>query len=131
MMQSVDAEPYRNGRIRMTGEVRTEHAADGGTVWMRIDSEKSRNLRFDNLETRPDGEGVVKGTSGWIQREIVFDVPDEAASIHFGFFLKGTGRCWARSFALDIVDETVPVTIRQTKFLPRPTNLDFRQPPAN
>ena len=126
LMQSITAEPYRGQRLRMIGEIRTEDAPDGGTVWMRIDSDNARNLRFDNLETRQDGQGIVKGTSDWIQRSITFDVPEEAASIHFGFFLKGTGRCLARSFQLDIVDEAVPITVRQTKFLPKPTNLDFR-----
>lgn len=125
LMQSISATPYQGQRIRMIGDIRTEDASDGGTIWMRIVSEESRNLRFDNLETRPDGQGVVKGTTDWTRRSIVFDVPEEAASIHFGFFLKGARRCWARSFRLDIVDETVPVTRRQAKFLPQPTNLDF------
>ena len=126
LMQSISAEPYRNKRIRLVGEIRTEDAADGGTIWMRIDSEEARNLRFDNLETRRDGQGVVKGTTGWTKREITFDVPQEAASIHFGFFLKGTGSCWAKGFELDVVDETVPTTQRQKRFLPEPKNLDFQ-----
>ena len=126
MMQSVSAKPYLGQRIRLVGDIRTEDAADGGTVWMRIDGEDARYLRFDNLQTRSDEDGPIKGTTDWTERSIVFDVPEEAASIHFGFFLKGTGRCWARRFSLDIVDETVATTARQTKFLPGPTNLDFR-----
>lgn len=126
MMQSVSAKPYLGQRIRFEGELRTEDAIEGGTIWMRIDGNNARNLRFDNLQMRPDAEGAIRGTTDWTRRDIVFNVPEEAASIHFGFFLKGTGRCWARNFSLETVDSSVPMTGRQTKFLPSPINLDFR-----
>lgn len=131
LMQSVSAEPYLGRRIRLTGEIRTDNALQGGTIWLRIDGEHARNLRFDNLEGHAGGNGVVKGTSDWATREIVFDVPDEAASVHFGFFLKGTGRCRVRRFALDIVDDSVEVTTKRTSYPSRPINMDFRGPTAN
>lgn len=86
LMQSVSAEPYLGRRIRLIGEIRTDEAPQGGTIWLRIDGENARNLRFDNLEGHEGDKGVVKGTSDWVTREIVFDVPNEAASVHFGFF---------------------------------------------
>lgn len=131
LMQSVSAEPYLGRRIRLIGEIRTDNAPQGGTIWLRIDGENARNLRFDNLEGHGDDKGVVKGTSDWVTREIVFDVPDEAASVHFGFFLKGMGRCQARRFALDIVDDSVAVTSKRTNYPQRPVNMDFRGPTAH
>ena len=131
LMQSVSAEPYIGTRIRLVGEIRTENATEGGTIWLRIDGENTRAIRFDNLEGHAGHSGVVKGTSDWVTREIVFDVPAEAASVHFGFFLKGTGSCRARRFSLDIVDETVPITMKKTKYPDRPTNMDFRGPTAH
>lgn len=131
LMQSVSAEPYLGRRIRLIGEIRTDNAPQGGTIWLRIDGENARNLRFDNLEGHAGDKGVVKGTSDWVTREIVFDVPDEAASVHFGFFLKGMGRCRARRFALDIVDDSVAVTLKRPNYPQRPINMDFRGPTAH
>ena len=131
LMQSVSAQPYIGSRIRLVGEIRTENATEGGTIWLRIDGENTRAIRFDNLEGHAGDSGVVKGTSDWVTREIVFDVPQEAASIHFGFFLKGIGTCRARRFSLDIVDDTVAITTKKTKYPDRPTNMDFRGPTAH
>ncbi len=126
LMQSVQAGLYRGRHIRLTGEIRTQDVVGGGTIWLRIDGQPGRSLRFDNLETREPGSGMLRGTTGWTSREIVFDVPAEADSIHFGFFLAGTGRCWARRFVLETVAETVPLSTVQGGLLPAPVNLDFR-----
>ena len=131
LMQSVSAQPYIGNGIRLVGEIRTENAREGGTIWLRIDGENSRALRFDNLEGHAGDTGVVKGTTDWVTREIVFDVPQEAASVHFGFFLKGTGSCRARRFSLDIVDDTVGITTKKMRYPDRPTNMDFRGPTAH
>ncbi|GLQ09844.1 hypothetical protein GCM10007913_17760 [Devosia yakushimensis] len=130
LMQSIAAAPYIGKRIRLTGEIRTENAADGGTIFMRIDGETATSLRFDNLNTR-ETDGAVTGTSDWQTRNIVFDVPEEAVSVHFGFFLAGNGRCWARQFTLETVDSSVPTSIRQLRYLREPTNLDFRSSQPN
>lgn len=131
LMQSVSAEPYIGHRIRLIGEISTDSAEEGGTIWLRIDGEDTRAIRFDNLEGHVGNNGVVKGTTEWVTREIVFDVPAEAASVHFGFFLKGTGSCRARQFSLDIVDETIPITMKKAKYPKKPTNMDFRGPTAH
>lgn len=131
LMQSVSAQPYIGSRIRLVGEICTENATEGGTIWLRVDSETSRAIRFDNLEGHARDTGVVTGTTDWVTREIVFDVPSEAASVHFGFFLKGTGSCRARRFSLDIVDDTVEITTKKPRYPDRPTNMDFRGPTAH
>ncbi|WP_193337814.1 glyoxalase superfamily protein [Devosia beringensis] len=129
IMQSVDAEAFRHRRMRLAGELRTEDVGTGATVWFRIDG-AGGTLLFDNLELqRPDGPLV--GTQDWAERSVVFDVPDTALSLHYGFFLKGTGRCWARRFSLVEVDASVPTNSRKGPVLPRPTNLDFGRPAAH
>jgi hypothetical protein len=123
VMQSVDADPFKGKRIRLAGELRTEDASTGATIWFRVDSAKG-TLLFDNLELqRP--EGPLVGTQGWSERSVVFDIPAEALSLHYGFFLKGTGKCWSRKFSLNEVDGSVPTSRRKGPVLPRPTNLDF------
>lgn len=123
VMQSVDAEPFKGKRIRLAGELRTENAVTGATIWFRVDGAKGP-LLFDNLELRyPDGPLV--GTQGWNERSVVFDIPEEALSLHYGFFLKGTGKCWSRKFSLNEVDDSVPTSSGNGPVIPHPTNLDF------
>jgi hypothetical protein len=129
VMQSIDAEPFKKKRVRLAGELRTEDAGTGATIWFRVDGAKG-TLLFDNLELRrPDGPLV--GTQGWNERSVVFDVPEEALSLHYGFFLKGAGRCWARRFSLDEVDASVPPNSGKGPVLPRPMNLEFGRSAAN
>jgi hypothetical protein len=122
LMQSISAEAYRGARLRLTASLKTEDA-DAGTLWLRVDGAAGRVLRFDNMMQRVS-DGALRGTADWTPRSIVLDVPDEAASISYGFFLQGFGRCWARSFSVDIVERDVATTDAGVR-LPRPENLDF------
>ncbi|NTG64729.1 glyoxalase superfamily protein [Rhizobium rhizogenes] len=129
MMQSIDAQPYQGTRLKLTATLRTEDA-DCGTIWMRIDGIEKQSLRFDNMMSREEN-GPINATTGWTSRSIVLDVPTEAASIHYGFFLKGYGKVWARSFSLEVVFDAATVTEipqqrGQNRVLPnQPINLDF------
>jgi len=122
LMQSILAEAHRGGRLKLTAELRTEDA-ETATLWMRVDPAEGRYLRFDNLMRRPGGP--LEGSTGWTERHIVLDVPHAAASIHYGFFLRGSGKVWARRFQLEAVGEEVATTEPGPRYLSRPTNLDF------
>jgi hypothetical protein len=72
----------------------------------------------------------VSGTTGWTERSVVLDVPPEAMSLHYGFFLKGFGRVRARRFRLEMAAENartteIPRQVGISHHLPRPDNLDF------
>lgn len=125
LMQSVAADAYRGSRLRLMASLKTEDA-DAGTIWLRIDDAGGKVLRFDNMMQRQT-DGALRGTAGWTERSIVLDVPEEAASINYGFFLQGYGRCWARAFELALVDEKVMPTQLQGRYLPQPQNLDFSE----
>lgn len=128
MMQSILADAYCGQRLRLTADLKSEDA-DRATIWMRVDREPGKVLCFDNMmERRKDG--ALEGTTDWSERVIVLDVPANATSIHYGFFLKGYGRTWARRFRLDAVPETVATTeiapeANKPSHLSRPANLDF------
>jgi hypothetical protein len=122
LMQSILADPYRGGRLRLTAELRTE-TAETATLWMRVDPVQGRYLHFDNLMQRPGGPLV--GTAGWTERQVVLAVPEAAATIRYGFFLRGSGKVWARRFALEVVGPDVAITEPGPRYLSRPTNLDF------
>ena len=126
LMQSVMADSFRGQRIRLSASLRTQDA-DLGTIWMRVDARPGTILQFDNLMKRT-AQGPLTGTKGWTARSIVLDVPQEAASIHYGFLLQKHGRVWARSFRLERVGLEIAPTIDPRPFLAKPTNLDFAQP---
>lgn len=122
LMQSVLADPWCGGRLKLTAELRTEDA-DTATLWMRVDPVEGRYLHFDNLMQRPGG--TLSGSRGWTERHIVLDIPASAATVHYGFFLRGAGRVLARRFRLEPVGTEVEVTEPGPRYLDRPTNLDF------
>lgn len=123
LMQSIVADAYRGRKVKLTASLKTEHA-DLGTIWMRVDRSPGSAVRFDNMVTRTRN-GPLKGTVGWTDRSIVLEVPDEATSIHFGFFLQGYGRTWARSFRLEPAPEEDETTTYQDRYFNGPINLDF------
>ena len=124
LMQSISAQAYLGKRLRLSAELKGRDAG-AGTIWLRIDAPgHGRTLGFDNMMMR-DEDGPVSGHTDWTERSIVLDVPEEAESIYFGFFLKAPGAVWARGFRLETVGEDVPVTGGRG-LPPGPTNLDFQ-----
>ena len=123
MMQSFTAGRYRGKRVRLTAELRTEEVVGAGTIWMRIDGVK-RAIRFDNMETRT-ADGVLRDTTDWTRREVVLDVPADAESIHFGFYLRGAWKHVGAALRDHRGRRQVPVTSTEPALADGPTNLDF------
>ena len=122
-MQSIAANQYRGGRIRLSAELRSEDV-DRGSLWLRVDKEPGNVLAFDNMLEERGGRALT-GTTGWTRREIVLPVAPEAASVHMGFLLHGYGRLRARNVVLEAVDDKVPLTTGWGSWLSEPTNLGF------
>ena len=123
LMQSVDARPYLGRRMRVSSQLRATQVDGGVTIWFRVDG-PSGSLRFENLE-RYDRNGPIAGNTDWTERDIVLDVPPEATTLNYGFYLKGNGRGWARGFNLEAVDATVLPNTPDGGVLKHPTNLTF------
>lgn len=123
LMQSVDASRFRGQRLRLASELKAEGVDGGVTLWFRIDGPLG-SLRFENLERYSTG-GPLSGDTGWTGRQIVLDVPQEATTLNYGFYVKGRGRGLARAFDLAEVDANHPVNTPDTSALKGPTNLDF------
>jgi hypothetical protein len=124
LMQSIQAAGFRGMNLRLSAELKTEDVRGSGTLWMRIDRGPGNTLRFDNMEG-PRADGSLKGSHDWTRREIILDVPDDAESVHFGFYLYGTGCVLARNVELVEADEQA-MAGRRT-YPERPTNLGFTQ----
>ena len=126
LMQSVTATAFRGKRLQLLVELKTLEVPDAATVWMRADDAQGKTVAFDNMEKRA-ANGVLNGTVDWTQRQIVLDVPKVAESLHYGFYLRGAGQCWARAFDLQTVDADVAVTSIGKGHLDVPTNLTFEK----
>jgi len=123
LMQAVDARAYRGQRLRVSSQVKAASVDGGVTIWFRIDG-PAGSLRFENLE-RYERNGPIAGSTDWVEREIVLDVPEEATTLNYGFYLKGTGRAWSRGFELEAVDADVLPNTPDGSALAKPTNLRF------
>jgi hypothetical protein len=123
LMQSIVAERFVGQKVRLRASLRTRDVVGSAVIWFRVDGERGRVLRFDNLEQRK-ADGALSGSNDWTARSIVLDVPQEALSLHYGFFLKGSGRVWARDFSIDAAEPDAEATPWRP-YLDGPTNLDF------
>jgi erythromycin esterase len=127
--QAIAAKAYRGKRLRLAGFVKTDGAAGGAALWMRVDG-KGATLAFDNMNDRR-----LKGSKDWTKCEVVLDVPEKATAITFGLLLSGNGKAWLDDVTLEAVGKDVKVTNMLDKELPseadegdfpeKPTNLDF------
>lgn len=126
LMQSVGADRYAGGRIRLSCWLKTEDVSDWAGLWARVDQlGTGRPLAFDNMEDR-----AIRGTTDWTECVVVLDVGRRASSVAFGVLLSGTGTVWIDEMKFEVVDQTVPLTALSL-FVAEPRNLGFEQTPTN
>ncbi len=110
LMQSIDAKPYRGGRLRFRAAVRTaELVGDGrAQLWFRVDRPSPGGGTvigaFDNMDDRP-----IRNEQ-WKHYEIVGPIADDATGIRVGLLLLGTGKAWLDDATLEVVSEATPAT---------------------
>ena len=98
-MQTVSAVPFHGQRVAISAKLRCQDVMHGATLWTRVDAMPGHTLAFDNLKDAP--EGWLFGSMPWVERRVVVDVPADAISLHFGFFLKGWGALRAADFRVE------------------------------
>ncbi|GJD60135.1 hypothetical protein CS379_14395 [Methylobacterium frigidaeris] len=125
LMQSIAAAPFCGRRVCLSADLRVQDVVGAATLWLRADAAIGRSVAFDNMEERAV-DGPLTGTQGWTGRRIVLDVPAEAETLHFGFYLRGSGRAWAGGFALREASPEDAATVL-ARIRPVPINLDFAQ----
>ena len=122
-MQTCLADDYRDKRVKMTANIKSQDVSDWAGLWFRVDdsNQPPQVLSFDNMQDRP-----IKGSQDWTKCEIVLDVPAESATLNFGVLLSGTGKVWIDGISFEIVNKMVPVTAGNKNYVnKKPTNLDF------
>lgn len=119
LMQTCLADDYHGKKIRLSGFVKSEEVNGWAGLWMRIDSKTgSQSLGFDNMKER-----AIKGTTDWINYEIVLSVPEDAGTLNFGALLSGTGQIWFDDLNIEVVSNKINNTGSTIK--KKPTNLNF------
>lgn len=114
---TLDSSRYRGKRVRVSGwlmvtgveDVTTAqygNVAGEASLWLAVGS-ASNGFRQDRMQNR-----VLKGTTGWEQREFVADIPADNNNLMVGFWMQGKGQVWMR----DINVEEVPATVALTPF---------------
>jgi hypothetical protein len=103
LVQTVDAAPYRGGRLRFSAYVKSESVARWAGLWVRVDGRPQgerypKALAFDNMHDRP-----IQGTKDWTRYEIVVDVRRDAHSISYAVQLSGGGRVWIDDVTVEAV----------------------------
>lgn len=129
-MQTVSAVPFHGQRVAISAKLRCQDVTHGATLWTRVDAMPGHTLAFDNLKDAP--EGWLFGSMPWVERRVVVDVPADAISLHFGFFLKGRGTLWAADFRVEeraaaaLTAPSISQGSRATAWT-TPTNLTFSE----
>lgn len=105
-MNVLFASPYAGKRVRISAYTRTAGATRRADFWARVQAKESPS----------DGEGLVgkfvalPASSEWQRTEIVFDVPRDAAWVHYGVGVAGPGMLWMDRAAVEVVGRDVPLT---------------------
>ena len=105
VMQAISAQDYRGKRVRFSAQLSSVEVVGQAGLWMRVDGENGKVLKFDDMGSRP-----VNGTTPWTGYDVVLDIPAESAVIQFGYLLAGEGKVKAAAFRLEVVDASTPPT---------------------
>lgn len=136
IMQIVDAQNFRDQRIKYTGFLRTQSLDRDNpalaALWLRADDESGSVVAFQNTHRR-----LVSENTEWSEATIIIDIPITASTLWYGAYLAGNGSVWLDDLNLESVDLTHPVTAppfdgqiinrlpNPKKVLESPTNLNF------
>lgn len=97
--QIIDADLYRDKRVQMVADMRSEEVGQWAGLWMRVDGQHGEVHSFDNMQNR-----AIKGTSDWTRCKIVLPVKMDSRDIFFGILLVGKGKVWLRGVQIDVTE---------------------------
>ncbi len=109
LIQTIHAASYRSQRINFSVYLKTEaveHVAGAGVIVFDADFRPINvyNWHYANL----------KGTNDWQRSNFVLDVPEEAVYLSIHTALRGKGTVWVDDWAIEIVDESTPLSLSYT-----------------
>lgn len=113
-----DVGPYRGKRVRVSASVMAEDIGSvpnpqypdvGGEagLWIAVGTPRDGN-RSDRMQDR-----TIKGTTDWVVRDFVVDIPHDANLLQAGFWMHGKGQVWMRDLKVEEVSNSVPVNFER------------------
>jgi len=127
VMQTCEADSFHGARVRLRADIKALNCAGAVTLWLRADGPViGKHLSFDNMEERK-ADGVLMGTTDWQTREIVLDIPTDAVTLNYGFYVRGEGTGFGANFSLEKVSTDTPLTTNTPAPLTKPFNLLLRE----
>lgn len=89
LMQQTDVTSYVGKKLRYSAVIKADKVKNWAGLWVRLDDNDMQYLWFDNMQDRP-----IKGTLGWKEFNITFNVPNQSSTLNFGVLLVGSGSVW-------------------------------------
>jgi erythromycin esterase len=104
LTQRLDAKAYRGKKIKLQAATRGQITGPENHAWLRLVVTKRTPFLVDTRETVFDSlDQCPIDSPEWRVREIVVDVPPNAASISYGLFLMGDGKAWLDTVVLEVM----------------------------
>ena len=101
LSQEIEPDDYRGRAVTLRGDLRTTDVADRAGLVLRIPRQGRRPAPPDPWHDPENQFAPVTGTRDWTRHEVTAQVPADAISIIFGFFLNGRGQIELRNPQLD------------------------------
>ena len=120
---SFDLAPYRGKRVRISAELMAAdianvpnpqypHVVGEAGLWIGVVT-PGEGQRADRMQDR-----TIKGTTGWVTRDFVVDIPANASQLQAGYWMQGKGQVWMRNLKVEVVPDTVPVNFDRNAVRP-------------
>lgn len=123
--QTCLADQFRGQRVSFSADIQCSEIDGSASIWIRVDDHNGATVAFTDLD-HPKIGASVKAATDWVRREIIQDVPDNGATIHFGFYLSGAGRAWANRLAFSMTESVPTLSKTRENLLKKPQNLDLK-----
>ena len=93
--QGIRDRSLNGARVRFTLAVRVDNVAgEGAGTWAQVAPASGRKPTFREL---------AKGTRGWQDQSVEFEVPEDAVTVEVGAMLRGTGRACFDNARLEVL----------------------------
>jgi len=115
--KDVDSTRFRGKRVRISAWLKVEgveavvgapaglpSAAGEASLYAAVGSPTS-GIRRDRMSDQ-----TIKGSTAWVYREFVADIPRDGRRISVGFWLEGKGQLWVRDMQVEKVSKKVPLS---------------------
>ena len=101
--QKLDAAPYRDRTLRVSGWIRTEDVRGnrmGAGVGLKLHAVRSGYaVKFAQMK-----KDAVRGTTDWTRYELALRIPAEADHLEVGLTMYGPGVAWLDDIAVDVIE---------------------------